>query len=663
MNIKLKARDNKISSQALRVFLSLDPQNISDRNELIISDLLSMDAGAGFDCVVLYHEIPEQDIDTTLLRNELQNIAVVVLWVTEELLQMMYAGKLPEEYKLAMELQRPILPIAKYATLLSEFTRAAKAGVHGIAKDDPEYRTKLKSQLDKIFISKANVKLVQSIFPARIFLSYRKTDIEKAREFMKIFHNIEGFEAISIWYDNFLSAGRLYDDEIFEAIDKCDVFVLFATKNIYAKNYEGKANYVVSTEYPYAKKKGKPIIAVDVGDSDRKKLSKVFRKVDIISVDDRETLASVFNELLKHTELAKFNKFNMNADDLSLGYNLFLLSTAYSFGVGVERDAKKAIELVGKATRGAADILMENMPPDHIALANLGVATTWSEASQYDTALEFCQKALDACVKAWGSEHLEHLISIKVYVKIGEMYNKKRNYPESLKWLNKALEALEKRDKSDREGIGCVYFYIGIAHGQRGDNQTAISFFQKAYETLPQNGNERSICANDAYVRIGMCYHTMAIMQKMALDFQGALELLYKTYIIFEQIAATGGQGEEVMLARENIIVVRDQISALYKMNIDKTVDKDNDSEALKKLLFDDLEIRKRIFGDTHFMIADSCYNIGIAYERQNDFTRAWEWYFKSYAICHDILGENDPLTEFINNALIRVFLKRDAES
>jgi hypothetical protein len=260
MTITRKARGTEIPHRAQRIFFCCDGQN-ADKRDSLIADLLSMDAG--MDCVVSYLET-QAGIDTETLRNELQEHQALALWVTAQLLDSMTNGKIPAEYSLAQELNVPILPVAEYGELFPRFTQIAGA-IHGIARSDDEYRVKLKTQLETFLASEEIIKEIQEkAFTAAVFLSYRKMDIREARGLMKILHDLKGFEAVSVWYDNFLTAGRIFNQEIEDSIRKSDAFVLLVTPNLLEKNAEGKDNYVMSTEYPFARQEGKPVLPVEV---------------------------------------------------------------------------------------------------------------------------------------------------------------------------------------------------------------------------------------------------------------------------------------------------------------------------------------------------------------------------------------------------------------
>ena len=57
-----------------------------------------------------------------------------------------------------------------------------------------------------------------------IFLSYRKKDHAKALELLNIIHSQPKFQALSVWYDDFLVAGENYNDNIDSQIKSCDLW-------------------------------------------------------------------------------------------------------------------------------------------------------------------------------------------------------------------------------------------------------------------------------------------------------------------------------------------------------------------------------------------------------------------------------------------------------
>ena len=340
MGIIRNARGSEISKQSQRVFLSYNGYDAATRDD-IISDLLSMDAGT--DCVVSCLENPDAVIDKEQLRNELYNtqllviwVTPMVIWVTPKMLQSITDEKWPIEHRLAQELQIPILPILNDDELFPLYEKKF-GSIHCIAKFDNEYRIKLKHQMETSLVSKEIIrKIKEKAFTSAVFLSYRKHETSEARRFMKAFHDLEGFESISVWYDNFLTAGRNFDKDIIKSITNCNAFVLVVTPALATDG-----NYVQEKEYPFAQKIGKPIVAVEVVPTSQVQFSNFFPGTECpISLDDTVAIQKTFCDKLGASAFAK----QLDSE------RAYLLGMAYLKGIDVERDFDRAVRLLSVAT-------------------------------------------------------------------------------------------------------------------------------------------------------------------------------------------------------------------------------------------------------------------------------------------------------------------------
>jgi hypothetical protein len=244
-----KARGEQYSNQIQRVLLS---GNISEADRaVLIDDLQSHEWG--LDCLVSYTKTPKIAIDNERLREELRRTDLLVLWVTTDLLN---PNNLPTEYNMAKELGVPVLPITTYRETF-EYLSGELKSIHGIARKDVDYKISLKAQLEHRLISdELRKEIEEKAFSAHLFLGHRsKPDRQKALKFMKKFHSIENFEAVSIWYDRFLHGGENFEAEIKDVIRNCDGFILLLTPRLVTQK-----NFVRRVEYPCAKEAGKPIV-------------------------------------------------------------------------------------------------------------------------------------------------------------------------------------------------------------------------------------------------------------------------------------------------------------------------------------------------------------------------------------------------------------------
>jgi len=122
---------------------------------------------------------------------------------------------------------------------------------------------RLKGNCEKLYDLNPYNTAMRKAFVDQIFMSYRKMDTEVAQKLMKRIHDLPNFEAVSIWYDRFLTAGEEFNSEILKAIENSTLFTMAVTPNITTKRDDGTNNFVVSHEYPHAKSTKCPIVPIN----------------------------------------------------------------------------------------------------------------------------------------------------------------------------------------------------------------------------------------------------------------------------------------------------------------------------------------------------------------------------------------------------------------
>ena len=613
MKILHKSRGSKIQIQSQRAFFCCDISNVSNKDKLI-DDILSMDAG--MDCVVSHLENPDGDIDVELLRNDIQGTQVLVLWVTIDLLCNMRSGVFPVEYRIAKDLDIPILPIADYGELFVEFTKLAGA-VHGIDRSDTEYRVKLRVQLENLLVSDEMVEKIRSIaFTAEVFLSYRKTDVCEARDFMKMLHSIKEFEAVSVWYDNFLTAGRIFDKEIEKSIDGSDAFVLLATPNLLKKNSEGKTNYVVSTEYPYAKSINKPVVAVEAISIDPNGFKATFPEERLTRMDDVTALRDAFCEKLGASACLT---------DMS-GERAYVLGTAYLKGYGVEKDIGRAIALfelsAGQnhfATVWSANQLREIYCDGFVAEVNYKKALYWAEIAAAASERVFDQ----------GDYRIA-----ETYKSLAQVHSLCGDYPQALENYNKALE-IYGLDHLQSAGI---YSGMATAHtNQQGNFREALRLQHKALELDFINHGADSVKTAASCNNVAIVYDDLG-------DYPKALELYQIALSIYE-----GSLGTE----HPNTAAVYSNLAILY----DQYQDDYTKALALHEKA---LNVYQKLYGEEHPKTIDSYYNLSTLYYRHDDNSSAFDLIKKVVAFNEKVYGPEHPNTAMSYNAIAAIYCEME---
>ncbi|MCL1847217.1 MAG: tetratricopeptide repeat protein [Coriobacteriia bacterium] len=705
-----RARGSEIPRQAQRVFLSWDEDNKRMREQLIEA-VLSRDAGA--DCVVSWTESPWDTSDLEGLENELHETQLLILLVTPQFLARP-AADIPPEYTHAKHLQLPVLPVVLSEELLSQFSKQEGA-IHGISVTDPEFRQKLKEQLSGFIVSNELAQqIMDEAFAATIFLSYRKKDVVHARDFMKAFHDVPGFESVAIWYDNFLTAGRVFDVEICESIDKADAFALLVTPHI-----SEPGNYVITEEYPYAVKQGKRIVSVEAVETDMDEYHVLFsqteRRWDVI---DQESLQAVFTAAL--------------GSALKTSYNCertYLLALAYLGNLGVERDRDRAIELLGIAAKGrgltdahALDLktavkaakqlaaiyedplnrennslnelywrkqVMEltakayGDPSEDMAEAMLDMCLTYRHLQRFEAAYELYGKAIRMEKEVIGYNHIDTLNSFAMFLM--EM-----GVPgQAARIFELILKRYEQPQETAPQGVANVYNNMAATCLSSGDYDKGLEWALQAVEH-----NERVLGPDDpatatSYSTLGTAYSALGQHVK-ALDYAERAWQCYKeSYgedsphtVVFTLNAASAyrmvGNWEraleltrqalrtaEMTLAKDHQYIAGAYVGLGETLlaQAEETEDTSLHSEA--KGCFDRaLAIYERTHGEDHEETAKTyARKAGILFVEQ-EYQQALDLAAKAYRVFHesDEVGENHPQMQFVSKLLGYLFEMADGD-
>ena len=496
-----KARGTEIPKKAQRIFLCCTDGDELFR-EALIEDILSQDAGT--DCVVTYSNSPAVP-KTDDLQHELLESKVVVLAVTDAFLSLMEQGKRPEAFSFASDNGIPVLPVAADSGLLSRFNAAAGA-VHVIAATDPEYRIKLKAQLDNFLVTQElYARITRDAFSANLFLSYRKKDLKEARVFMQRFHAIPGFETIAVWYDNYLTAGRIFDNEIKESIEKSDAFVLLVTDNLMEPD-----NYVLTTEYPYARNEThKKILAVEAVSTDRDAFDACYPAVDAYAdLDGQEVM---FRSALPE-------------DSFSAGTvseKCFLLGMAYLKAILVERNADIAIRFLSEAAAG----------PDLYALQaseQLAVVFEFGTVKpvDYDTALLWRERYLELCVELYGEDGLQ---TAAAYNNLGLVYEKLGRIEDAVAALRSDLSISLAVLGREHPETAVTYNNLGELLRKKGDLENAAGMAEEALKIRMLTLGENDPAVASSYNNLSAIYIQDGRLEQALVLARKAVEVLERT--------------------------------------------------------------------------------------------------------------------------------------
>lgn len=330
-SLRYKTRGGSSPQGKPKVYFCCHPEDFGKYFEPVSEEILALQ-----NCAIWYQE---GEIDGELLA-DLKQMLLFVMPVTAKLLCTENEA-LSVAFRLAMEEHIPVLPLMQESGLEGLFNQ--KCGdlqfLDKHCKDSTAipYEEKLKKYLDSVLIGDALAEKIRAAFDAYVFLSYRKKDRKYAQELMRLIHKNGFCRDIALWYDEFLVPGEDFNASIQAALEKSQLFVLAVTPNLV-----NETNYIMTTEYPMAKKEGKPILPAELVPTDREALSELYEGIP--------DCANAHNEAALSEALLSSLKTIATRENDSPAHNFFI-GLAYLGGVDVEVDRPRALGLI----RGAAE--------------------------------------------------------------------------------------------------------------------------------------------------------------------------------------------------------------------------------------------------------------------------------------------------------------------
>lgn len=341
-----------------RVYFTCHPDDFVDKFSGICDDVFD-----ALDCLIFFSDNPEQVIPQEDKAVTLQNQNLFIVAVTRKFLtEPNYARDF--DIKFAVKEHIPILPIIMEEGIEELYSKSEElVGMQYLnycSCDYTEvpYKEKLKKYLESFKSWEDIYSKIHSAFDGYAFLSYRKKDRNEANKLIKLIHKSPDFRGLAIWYDEFLTLGEIFDENIMNKLTNCNLFLLLVTPNTVEKiideNGVEQENYVVSIELPTinqineerVKNKEEAIgfLPVKMGcveatvESELKK----YGVPDVLFVREQE---SFFERLGEVTQGLKINIKDMNPE------RLFFIGLAYLYGVDVEVDRAYALENIESSAK------------------------------------------------------------------------------------------------------------------------------------------------------------------------------------------------------------------------------------------------------------------------------------------------------------------------
>lgn len=392
------------------VFFACHPDDFRDWFEEITDDITKIRK-----CAIWYYEPDGEDHSKEIEQNILF-MNLVVVPVTENLLvdwqSIDQAG-----ISYALEHNISVLPVVVQRSVerdrLEEYKKHF-GNLQYICRYETNdgalsYESKLANHLESLLFDEETVQKVKNAFDAMIFISYRKKDREKVNNLIRLIHREPDFRNIAVWYDEFLTLGEDFLENIKEAIDQSVLCTLAVTESILEPG-----NFILENEYGMMRSAGKEILPVELAKTDPETLESLYGIRSPVNIGNREEFYRRLGASLKNTG------FTRTRNDPVHDY---LLGLAYMKGIQTSIDREYSLELLESAANNG---VIEAMP----------------------------------------------LIVSQQEFKPANSSRSRDGYEEAVRWQKRYIEALEEKQEASRQGeTGRIYiqalFYLAALHHER----------------------------------------------------------------------------------------------------------------------------------------------------------------------------------------------------
>lgn len=599
--LKCTTKGNSSPNGKPRIYFTCHPDDFSKYFDKICDDIFKTHDPAIYYTPDMTAKFDEESKETDLGRSNLFVIPVTYNLLTEK------SRTMEHDFPYAIENHIPILPIMMEHHLEMLYYDCNKFSelqyLNSLSTDQTEisYNDKLKKFLNTVLIGDELAKKVRSAFSAHIFLSYRKKDRIYANELMKLIHRIPECRDIAIWFDEFLSPGESFTENIEKILRDSELFTLLVTPNLLDEP-GGKPNFVMAKEYPLALSANKEILPAEMEYTNKSELTKKFRNLPtcINPKTETEALKSRLTEALNLIDHTNNNSPEHN----------FLIGLAYLEGIDVEVNKSLGISMITKAAE-------ENLPEAMQKLRDMygeGIGVNFNG----DKALSWAEKLYEYCEKEYGNEHSETLIALENFASLCKKF---KTHTKALDFYKK-IYSLKNRIFGTKhpETLTALENYA-LSCTEAGDNSTATALFLELVELYTDTIEENPVNAIRAYNEFLDAAYKACGSYDMTNYFERTYEFCRNRL---------GEEHPETLRALNNL-------SYIYRKN--------SQNKKADKLAQRAYNLCIKTLGEHHTETINSLYNLASMQRTKGKPGKALELYEKVYLVRCESLGGLHPHT------------------
>ena len=466
-NFQRITKDNVNISKKPRVFFTCHPADFNTHFDRICKDIFKT-----HDCAIYFTQDMSAEISPTEQETDLGRCNLLVVPVTRLLLTTPNRA-MEQDIPYARNAHIPILPIMTESNLDALYRQADKFSnlqyLSPHTQDDTEisYENKLRNYLNSVLIDDDLAARIRAAFDAYIFLSYRKKDRKYANELMRLIHSNPECRDIAIWFDEFLTPGEDFKENISRILENCQLFALLITphllEKVIAEDGQVQDNYVLATELPLALQKKAnaelDIFAVEMEDTDKAALASVSIE-DYVKPGD-----AAFRERLLQaiTRLALTENHGADHD--------FLIGLAYLEGIDVEVDRDRGLRLITQAAEAGLPEAMMKLYQMYTNGHGISV--------DYQKALYWQERLAEHYKKTYGDTHCN---TCTILNELALAYDR-AGQPDKALVIQEAVYArfCEDLGKNHTNTLKALNS-LGHFYSQTGQHEKAIEIFEEVYQ-------------------------------------------------------------------------------------------------------------------------------------------------------------------------------------
>lgn len=579
-----------------RVYFTCHPDDFVKHFQRLCDDILEVQ-----DCAIYYTEDMSHRMDEQDQEMGLKQMSLFVVPVTFKLLTTPNRA-MQEDIAYAKRHHIPILPFMMEPHIDHIYSHPDNFGecqyLYPDSRDTTQipYKDRLKNYLNGVLISDTVVSRIKAAFDAYVFLSYRKKDRFHANLLLKKIHEIPHFRDTAIWYDEFLTPGESFKENISQILNKSQDFLLMVTPNLLEEN-----NYVKDIEYPMAVNTNMPILPIEMVKTDRDALSKAFNGIpECIDPGD------LSNRMLASSPT------NSTSDADRSPEHLFLMGLAYLQGVDVEVNRERAIALITAAAEAGHREAIEKLyrlysGEDGNAFTNQSKALKWGE------------KIVEYTQQLWGPQHPNTLTA---KAKLAATLS-------ALKQYEKAAEILEAVYRVRKEVLGETHpmtivslHNLAVELDHLNDHRKAIEIGKKVYRI-------RCLTLGEAHPDTITTLHNIALAYTGLGDLKKAVALLEKAY---SQSKATAGEHHP------NTMQMLESLADAYG--------KLGENQKGIELLAEAYDARTRKYGEASREACNALLELAVSCCKNGDFAKGFHHFDRAIALYAQTFGPKSAYVE-----------------